>query len=88
MYVIDKMKLNMFQLRLIVSNRALFLANGEKPALIDSKQTADCYNEPSIEGASKLKVLGLADEISKTAWEKHVSAGESEDMVKKNAKDY
>lgn len=88
MYVIDKMKLNKFQPRPIVSNRALFLVNGEKPAVIDSKQTADCYDEPSIEGASKLKVLGLAEQISKTAYEKHVSEGKSEDMVKKNAKDY
>lgn len=88
MYVIDKMKLNKFQPRPIVSNRALFLVNGEKPAVIDSKQTADCYSEPTVDGASKLKVLGLAAEISKSAYEKHVSAGESDDMVKKNAKDY
>lgn len=88
MYVIEKMKLNKFQPKPIVSNRALFLANGEKPAVIDSKQTADCYDEPTVEGASKLKVLGLAEEISKTAYQKHVTAGESDDMVKKNAKDY
>lgn len=88
MYVIDKMKLNKFQLRPIVSNRALFLVNGEKPAVIESKQTADCYDEPTVEGASKLKLLGLAEQISKTAYEKHKSAGESDDMVKKNAKDY
>ena len=88
MFVIDKMKLNKFQPRPIVSNRALFLANGEKPAVIESKQTADCFDEPTVDGASKLKVLGLAEEISKTAYEKHQTAGQSDDMVKKNAKDY
>ena len=61
---------------------------GEKGALIESKETSDCFDAPSIEGASKLKVLGLAQEISKSAYEKHKSAGESADMTQKNAKDY
>ena len=39
-------------------------------------------------GASKLKVLGLAEEISKSAYEKHKSAGQSADMTQKNAKDH
>lgn len=88
MYVIKKMKLNKFKPRPIISNKALFKSKGECPAVIESKQTADCYNEPTVEGATKLKTLGLAEEISKVAYEKHVSAGESADMKIKNARDY
>ena len=88
MYVIKKMKLNKYNPRPIVSNKELVASMGEKGATINSKETADCYDAPSIEGASKLKVLGLAEEISKSAYEKHKSAGQSADMTHKNAKDH
>lgn len=88
MFVIEKLKLNKFKARPIVSNRELVMSMGQQPATIESKETADCYDEPIVDGASKLKVLGLAQEICKTAYEKHKSAGESADMTIKNAKDY
>lgn len=88
MFVIKKLRLNKFVLRPIVSNRALFLAMGEKPAVIESKETSDCFSEPTVEGASKTKVLGMAAEIVQTGIEKHKTAGQSEDMTIKNAKDF
>lgn len=88
MYVIKKMRLNKFVERPIVTNRELFIAAGERPGTIVSKETSDCYDAPTVEGASKTKILGLASEISKTAYEKHVSAGKSEDLTVKNAKEY
>lgn len=68
MFVIKKLRLNKFVARPIVSNRALFTAMGEKPATIQSKDTSDCFNQPTAEGASKTKVLGLAEEISRKAY--------------------
>ena len=88
MFVIKKLRLNKFVERPIVSNRSLFLAMGEKPANIVSKETSDCFSEPTIEGASKTKVLGMAAEIIKTGIEKHESAGQSKDMEIKNAKEF
>lgn len=88
MFVIKKMKLNKFKKRPLVSNRELALATGERPATIISKDTADCYDQPSIDGASKTKILGLANEIARVAYEKHKTAGESNDLNLKNAKDY
>lgn len=88
MFVIKKLRLNKFVARPIVSNRALFHAMGEKPATIQSKETAECYDQPTAEGASKTKILGLAEQISRTAYLKHVTEGESNDMKQKNAKDY
>lgn len=89
MYVIEKMKLNKFEKRPIISNRQLVLALGNKPATIESKDTVEsCINQPTIEGATKLKALGLAQEISKAAIAKRESDGESEDLKIKNARDY
>lgn len=88
MFVIKKLRLNKFVERPIVSNRSLFLSIGEKPASIDSKDTSDCFSEPTVEGASKTKVLGMAAEIIKTGIEKHESSGTSKDMDIKNAKDF
>lgn len=89
MYVIEKMKLNKFEKRPIISNRQLVMALGEKPATIVSKDTVEsCINQPTVEGATKLKALGLAEEISKVAIEKHESAGKSADLEVKNARDY
>lgn len=67
MYVIEKMRINKFERKPIVSNRQLFASKGEQPATIVSKATADCYDEPSLQGASKTKVLGLAKSISDAA---------------------
>ena len=67
MYVIKKMRINKFERRPIVSNRQLFASKGEKPATIVSKATADCFDEPSLQGASKTKILGLAKTISDAA---------------------
>lgn len=88
MFVIKKLRLNKFVERPIVSNRSLFLAMGEKPASIQSKDTSECYSEPTPEGASKTKILGMAAEITKVAYEKHKTAGESNDMNIKNAKEF
>lgn len=88
MYVIKKLMLNKFQPRPIVSNKALYISMGAKPATIVSKDTAECFSEPTPDGASKLKTLGLAAEISRVAYEKHNTAGKSEDLEIRNAKDY
>lgn len=69
MFVIKKMRLNRFQPRPIVSNRELFLAKGECPGTIDSKESAECFNEPSLQGASKTQILGLAQKIGQKAYE-------------------
>lgn len=86
MFVIKKMRLNKFVARPIVSNRELFATNGEKPATIQSKDTADCYDQPSIEGATKTKVLGLAQQISNKAIEMRLTNGEAT-PISVNAKD-
>lgn len=88
MFVIKQMRLNSFEARPVVSNRELFKASGEKPATIQSKDTADCCGSPTIDGASKTKILGLAQDITASAYAKHVSAGQSPDMPGVNAKDY
>lgn len=75
MYVIPKMRINKFEPKPIVTNRQLFAARGQQPATIVSKETSECYNQPSIEGASKTKVLGLAQEICNAALE-HAKKGE------------
>lgn len=86
MFVIKKLRLNKFVARPIVSNRSLFVAMGQKPATIESKDTADCYDSPHIEGASKTKVLGLAAQIASKAYEMHQSNGEAT-ALKLNTKD-
>lgn len=88
MYVIKKMRLNKFVPRPIVTNKELFIASGEMRGTIESKETSDCYNEPTVDGASKTKMLALASEIAKAAVAKHQSAGKSADLEAKNAKDY
>lgn len=85
MFVIKKLRLNKFVARPIVSNRALFTAMGEKPATIQSKDTSDCFNQPTAEGASKTKVLGLAEQISRTAYLN--SKGAETPKLAVNAKD-
>lgn len=65
------MRLNRFESKPIVSNRALFMAKGDCSAVVTSKDTAECFNEPSILGSSKTKVLGLAEEITKASYEHH-----------------
>lgn len=75
MFVIPEMRLNRFEPRPIVSNRELFVAHGEKPATVNSKDTSDCYDSPSIVGASKTKVLGLAADIVSKAQAHHDNGG-------------
>lgn len=75
MYVIKKLRLNKFQPRPIVSNRALFVAMGKKPATIESKDTSDCFDTPSVEGATKTKILGLASQIASKAIEMRETEG-------------
>lgn len=87
MFVIKEMRINKFEARPIVSNRELFVAKGQSPATIVSKDTSDCFSQPSIEGASKTKILGLARDICVTAFEKHTKGDAAPDMPGRNAKD-
>lgn len=86
MFVIKKLRLNKFVARPIVSNRALFVAVGDKPATIQSKDTSDCFDQPTVEGATKTKVLGLAQEIANKAVEYRQNSEETTPLVG-NAKD-
>lgn len=85
MFVIQKMRLNRFVSKPIVSNRALFMAKGECSAVQTSKDTADCFDEPSILGSSKTKVLGLAEQVAKASYEHH--KGNDVQEVKKSQSD-
>lgn len=85
MFVIKKLRLNKFQPRPIVSNRALFLSVGQKPATIVSKETSDCLNEPSCDGASKNKLLALAQQIGENAYKN--SKAQNPAPLKKDQKD-
>lgn len=76
MYVIPKMRINKFIPQPIVTNRHLFASRGQQPATVQSKETADCYNQPTLQGASKTKLLGLAKEISDAAIA-HAKEGEN-----------
>lgn len=87
MYVIPKMRLNRFELRPCVSARSLFASKGQQPVTVRSKLGIDCFDSPNIDGASKTKLLGLVDEMAKSAYAKHVSGGESPDMSNTNAVD-
>lgn len=80
MFVIKKLRLNKFVARPIVSNRALFVAMGQKPATIESKDTSDCFDAPTVEGATKTKVLGFAQEIARKAYEMRESNGNTESL--------
>lgn len=85
MFVIKKLRLNKFQPRPIVSNRALSLSVGDRPASIISKETSDCIGSPSIDGANKNKVLSLAQETAQKAYEHH--KGEQTPELNKGQKD-
>lgn len=82
MFVIKEMRLNKFEPKPIVSNRELFVAKGESPGTIHSKDTADCFSEPSVVGASKTKMLGLAQDIASKAIEHAKSDGEANKLNK------
>lgn len=86
MYVIEKMRLNRFEKRPCVSARAICANKGES-AVVPSKASADCYNTPSVDGATKLKILGLVDEMAKAAYAKRESNGKSPSMPGENAVD-
>lgn len=87
MYVIKQMRLNKFQPSPIVTARQMFLSKGPCEATILSKDTSDCFNEPTPDGASKTKLLGLAQQISAVAIAKAKEGDNASDMQKKNAKD-
>lgn len=83
MFVIKEMRLNKFEPKPIVSNRELFSACGAKPGTIESKETADCFDAPTLQCASKTKVLGLASDIALEAW-KHYTEESSTDGAELN----
>lgn len=85
MYVIEEMRLNRFESKPIVSNRSLFMAKGDCSAVQTSKDTADCFDEPSILGSSKTKVLGLAEKVAKASYAHH--KGNDVPEVKKSQSD-
>lgn len=71
MFVIKKMRLNKFEPKPVVSNRSLFMSKGDCSAVVTSKDTTECYKEPSILGISKTKLLELAREVAIAAYEHH-----------------
>lgn len=85
MFVIKKLRLNKFQPRPIVGNRAHYLSVGDSPAKIVSKDTSECFNEPCVDGASKNKLLGLAQAISSASYAHH--KGEEREKLDKSQKD-
>lgn len=87
MYVIEKMRLNRFELKPIVSARALVASRGMSAVTIQSQCGSDCFDAPNIDGASKTKLLGLVEEMANAAYAKHVSAGNSPDMTPKDGVD-
>lgn len=84
MFVIEKMKLNRFEVRPVVSARALVASKGLNAVTVQSQCGSDCYDSPSIDGASKTKILGLCDEMAKTAYAKRESDGQSPSMTPKS----
>lgn len=80
MYVIEKMRLNRFELRPCVSARALAASFKGSTAVIASKADSSCFDTPSIDCASKTKLLGLCDEMARFAYAKRESNGNSADM--------
>ena len=88
MFVIKKMRLNKFEKRPVVSNRALFISKGAKETTVVSKDTMEnCLEAPSIDGASKLKVLGLAETISAKAYADHENGNTEHDKLTLNTRD-
>lgn len=87
MFVIKKMQINKFQPKPIVTARALFLINGEKPATIQSKDTPQCVDDPILVGTKKTQALGLAAEMAESAYKKHITGGESDSMTPRNPRD-
>ena len=85
MYVIEKMRLNRFEIRPCVSARSLFATKGAQNATQTSKLGSDCFDSPNIDGASKTKILGLIDEMARCAYAKRESGGSSPDMSGENA---
>lgn len=85
MFVIKKMRLNKFEPKPIVSNRSLFVAKGDCSAVVDSKATSDCINDPKIDGASKVKTISLAEQINRKAYDNHTKGQQEE--LKKNQRE-
>lgn len=87
MFVIPKMRLNRFVPRPIVSNRELFLSLGQCPGTIVSKDTAECFSEPTLLGSTKTKALGLAQDISTSAYAKHQQSDSTAGKAPSDARD-
>lgn len=87
MYVIKKMQINKFEPKPIVTNRQLWLLNGDKPAQVTSKETSDCASDPVPYGAKKTQLLGLADDMARSAYRKRDTAGESDSLTPANPRD-
>lgn len=81
MYVIKKMQLNKLKAMPIVSNRALFLSCGPKPATIESKDTSDCATDPVPYGAKPTQLLGLAQEMINKAYEMRETEGNAQPLT-------
>lgn len=87
MYVVKKMQTNKFQLHPIVSNRQLFLLNGAKPSTQVSKDTTECASDPVPYGAKKTQLLGLAQDMAISAFNKRESDGQSDSLKPNNPRD-
>lgn len=84
MYVIKKMQLNKLKAMPIVSNRALFLSCGPKPATIDSKDTSDCATDPVPYGAKPTQLLSLAQDMINKAYEMRDTGGNAQPLTPTN----
>lgn len=78
MFVIKEMRLNKFEPKPLVTNRELFASCGPRPATVESKETSDCFDSPTVQGASKTKMLGLAQDIVRKSYEHHKGEQTSE----------
>ena len=84
MYVIKKMQLNKLKPMPIVSNRALFLSCGPKPATIESKDTPDCATDPVPYGSKPTQLLGLAQDMIDKAYEMRDTDGNAVPLTPTN----
>lgn len=77
MFVIKKMQINKLQAKPIVSNRSLFLSMGARPCTVESKESAECVNEPTPYGARKTQLLALGAKIAENAATKQATDGKA-----------
>lgn len=81
MYVIKKMMVNKLQPKPVVTNKAMFVASGARPCNVESKDTADCANDPVPYGARKTQLIALGQAMAKVALAKQESNGASPSMT-------